>query len=64
VGDTTHPGSLHDYGGRDLRDRWIAVVGSEIVDDDVDPVDLARRVTTRFGRGVALFASVVADRLA
>jgi hypothetical protein len=55
--------SLADYEGRDLRSHWIAVVGQRVVDDDVDPVALAVRVANDHGPGIALFASVVTDRL-
>ena len=56
-------GRLDDYRGEDLRDRWIAVVGEEVVDSDDDPAVLVERVGGQWPRGAALFARVLGDRL-
>lgn len=41
------------------RSEWVAIVGQEVVDRDVDPVTLSERVDARFGRGSALYASLI-----
>ncbi|MFE6055571.1 hypothetical protein ACFQ6N_32900 [Kitasatospora sp. NPDC056446] len=55
-------GSL-TYQRRELRSGWVAVLGPGVVDTDPDPEALVQRVTSRYGPGRALFASVVTERL-